>query len=152
MAIFRAQCRMQLTRTLHKHLLKSSSVQDSVHASTACVHRHMQALQARLAITAAAPANTHTRLVPNHLQIDDETVFPQQFGLPFPTHFHEVVRTICKRLFRVYAHMYHSHFKQVQALGEDAHLNTCFKHFIFFSKVSHGLLQQRSAHQQYNAE
>jgi MOB kinase activator 1 len=73
--------------------------------------------------------------VPAHLQIDDDAVFPQQFGLPFPAHFHEVVRTMFKRLFRVYAHMYHSHFKQVQALGEDAHLNTCFKHFIFFSKV-----------------
>lgn len=48
----------------------------------------------------------------------------------------EVVRTIFKRLFRVYAHIYHSHFKQVCSLGEEAHLNTCFKHFIFFVRVS----------------
>lgn len=48
----------------------------------------------------------------------------------------DVVRTIFKRLFRVYAHIYHSHFKQVCSLGEEAHLNTCFKHFIFFVQVS----------------
>ncbi len=47
----------------------------------------------------------------------------------------DVVRTIFKRLFRVYAHIYHSHFKQVCSLGEEAHLNTCFKHFIIFIKV-----------------
>jgi len=67
-------------------------------------------------------------------QIDDPSVFPAQFGMPFPPNFMEVVRTMYKRLFRVYAHMYHSHFKQICALGEEAHLNTCFKHFIFFVK------------------
>lgn len=68
-------------------------------------------------------------------QIDDPTVFPAQFGEPFPHNFMETVRTMFKRLFRVYAHIYHSHFKQICALGEEAHLNTCFKHFIFFVKV-----------------
>lgn len=47
-------------------------------------------------------------------QIDDPGVFPGQFGEPFPTNFMDVVRTIFKRLFRVYAHIYHSHFKQVE--------------------------------------
>lgn len=70
------------------------------------------------------------------LQIDDPSVFPGQFGEPFPANFMDVVRTIFKRLFRVYAHIYHSHFKQVCSLGEEAHLNTCFKHFIFFVRVS----------------
>ncbi|GBF88028.1 MOB kinase activator-like 1A [Raphidocelis subcapitata] len=65
-------------------------------------------------------------------QIDDSGVFPAQFGAPFPPDFSEVVRTIFRRLFRVYAHIYHSHFRQVCALGEEAHLNTCFKHFIHF--------------------
>jgi hypothetical protein len=46
-------------------------------------------------------------------QIDDPSVFPGQFGEPFPPNFMDVVRTIFKRLFRVYAHIYHSHFKQV---------------------------------------
>jgi len=66
------------------------------------------------------------------VQLDDENIFPQRLGAPFPKNFPDVVRTICKRLFRVYAHMYHSHFQKICALGEEAHLNTCFKHFIFF--------------------
>merc|ERR1712020_501129 len=41
-------------------------------------------------------------------------------------------KTILKRLFRVYAHIYHQHFKEVVSLGEEAHLNTSFKHFIYF--------------------
>lgn len=65
-------------------------------------------------------------------QLDDENIFPQKLGCSFPRHFPDVVRTICKRLFRVYAHMYHSHFQKICSLGEEAHLNTCFKHFILF--------------------
>lgn len=47
-------------------------------------------------------------------QVDDERVFPQSFGAPFPPNFLAVVQTIYKRLFRVYGHIYHSHFKQVR--------------------------------------
>jgi len=32
----------------------------------------------------------------------------------------------------VYAHIYHQHFPEVVQLGEEAHLNTSFKHFIYF--------------------
>jgi len=87
-------------------------------------------------------------------------IFPQRLGTPFPRNFVDNVRTICKRLYRVYvcppapqpqvccdrqvaervrgratcryAHMYHSHFQKICSLGEEAHLNTCFKHFIYF--------------------
>lgn len=31
-----------------------------------------------------------------------------------------------------YAHIYYSHFQKIVSLGEEAHLNTCFKHFYFF--------------------
>jgi MOB kinase activator 1 len=65
-------------------------------------------------------------------QIDDERLFPQQFGEPFPQGFQQVAQAILRRLFRVYAHVYHHHFRQVVALGEEAHLNTCFKHFALF--------------------
>lgn len=57
-------------------------------------------------------------------------------GTPFPPNFKEVVKTIFKRLFRVYAHIYHSHFQKIVSLKEEAHLNTCFKHFILFTTVS----------------
>ncbi len=56
-------------------------------------------------------------------------------GAPFPLNFRDVVRTIFKRLFRVYAHIYHSHFQKIVSLKEEAHLNTCFKHFILFTHV-----------------
>ena len=46
--------------------------------------------------------------------------------------FHILAKTILKRLFRVYAHIYHQHFREVVSLGEEAHLNTSFKHFIYF--------------------
>lgn len=57
-------------------------------------------------------------------------------GVPFPKNFMSVAKTILKRLFRVYAHIYHQHFDSVMRLQEEAHLNTSFKHFIFFVQVS----------------
>merc|ERR1719433_1047205 len=42
-------------------------------------------------------------------QLDDETLFPSKIGVKFLPHFQEVV-----------------------SLGEEAHLNTSFKHFIYF--------------------
>ena len=65
-------------------------------------------------------------------QLNDECLFPLQLGTPFPKNFLSVVKTIFKRLFRVYAHIYHSHFQKIVGLGAEAHLNTCFKHFIYF--------------------
>ncbi|KAJ8617714.1 hypothetical protein MRB53_013900 [Persea americana] len=55
-------------------------------------------------------------------------------GAPFPPCFREVVKTIFNRMFRVYAHIYHSHFQKIVHLKEEALLNTCFKHFILFSR------------------
>jgi MOB kinase activator 1 len=65
-------------------------------------------------------------------QLDDESIFPSKIGVPFPKSFQPLVKTIFKRLFRVYAHIYHAHFPRIVALGEEAHLNTSFKHFIYF--------------------
>ncbi|XP_029025470.1 MOB kinase activator 1B isoform X1 [Betta splendens] len=65
-------------------------------------------------------------------QLDDETLFPSKIGVPFRRNFMAVAKTILKRLFRVYAHIYHQHFDSVMQLQEEAHLNTSFKHFIFF--------------------
>lgn len=65
-------------------------------------------------------------------QLDDEAIFPSKIGVPFPKNFLSVAKNILKRLFRVYAHMYHSHFNKIVSLGEEAHLNTSFKHFIYF--------------------
>ena len=89
-------------------------------------------------------------------QLDDENLFPSKIGMhdinhnafkyildwtcfigvPFPRNFLSIAKTILKRLFRVYAHIYHQHFPEVVQLGEEAHLNTSFKHFIYFVQVS----------------
>uniref|UniRef100_A0A6A7G6E8 Mps1 binder-like protein n=2 Tax=Hirondellea gigas TaxID=1518452 RepID=A0A6A7G6E8_9CRUS len=65
-------------------------------------------------------------------QLNNEQIFPLQLGTPFPKNFTSIIKTIFKRLFRVYGHIYHSHFPKIVGLGAEAHLNTCFKHFIFF--------------------
>ena len=64
--------------------------------------------------------------------LDDEAVFPSRVDVPFPKNFPSIIRNIFKRLFRVYAHIYYSHFHKIVSLGEEAHLNTCFKHFYYF--------------------
>lgn len=66
--------------------------------------------------------------------LDDESVFPQKAGVPFPSTFPATVRAVFKRLFRVYAHVYYSHFREVVALGEEAHLNTSLMHFVLFAR------------------
>jgi MOB kinase activator 1 len=60
-------------------------------------------------------------------------IFPQRPDQPFPRTFQDTVRTIFKRLFRVFAHIYHSHWDVTVSLGAEAHLNTCFKHFMYFT-------------------
>jgi len=44
-------------------------------------------------------------------QLDNPALFPQRYGAPFPQQFEPTVRNMLKRLFRVYAHIYHSHFR-----------------------------------------
>jgi MOB kinase activator 1 len=64
--------------------------------------------------------------------LDEDSVFPSRIDQPFPKTFRDTVKNIFKRLFRIYAHIYYSHFQKIVSLGEEAHLNTCFKHFYFF--------------------
>ncbi|GJJ07599.1 hypothetical protein Clacol_001802 [Clathrus columnatus] len=64
--------------------------------------------------------------------LDDENVFPNKIGVPFPKTFRDTVRTIVRRLFRVYAHLYSNHFDHICALGIEAHLNTSYRHFFLF--------------------
>jgi MOB kinase activator 1 len=61
-------------------------------------------------------------------QVNDDKIFPSDPSVPFPKTFDKIVKDIFKRLFRIYAHLYHTHLKEINAQGEEAHLNTCFKH------------------------
>ena len=65
-------------------------------------------------------------------QIHNEKIFPSQIGVKFPADFEKTIKVIFKRLFRVYAHIYFSHFAHIQLFEAEPHLNTSFKHFIYF--------------------
>jgi len=65
-------------------------------------------------------------------KLSDPTLFPVEEGAKFPKHFMAQVKQIYKRLFRLYGHIYFSHFDKIRSIGANAHLNTCFKHFCFF--------------------
>ncbi|XP_018013673.1 MOB kinase activator-like 3 isoform X2 [Hyalella azteca] len=65
-------------------------------------------------------------------QINDEKVFPVTVDVPFPKSFMSLCKKILSRLFRVFVHVYIHHFDRVVAIGAEAHVNTCYKHFYYF--------------------
>ncbi|XP_003386188.1 PREDICTED: MOB kinase activator 3B-like [Amphimedon queenslandica] len=65
-------------------------------------------------------------------QINDENIFPSQVGTPFPKTFLATCKKILTRLYRVFVHVYIHHFDKLIAIGAEAHINTCYKHFYFF--------------------
>lgn len=75
-------------------------------------------------------------------QVNDTKIFPEDQDVKFPRTFKSVVRKIFSRLFRLYAHIYRNHMKDVTAVGAEAHLNSCFRHFIQFVK-EFKLLQEK---------
>eukprot|EP00730_Choanoeca_flexa_P005702 TRINITY_DN12004_c1_g1_i10.p1 TRINITY_DN12004_c1_g1~~TRINITY_DN12004_c1_g1_i10.p1 ORF type:complete len:238 (+),score=61.12 TRINITY_DN12004_c1_g1_i10:168-881(+) len=85
-------------------------------------------------IKCAAPEYIDYLMTWVQFQLEDQELFPSKIGVAFPQRFLGQVKVILKRLFRVYAHMYHSHFNKIVSLGEEPHLNTSFKHFIYFVK------------------
>jgi len=80
------------------------------------------------------PAPVYIDLLLNWVneQISNPKLFPVDEKASFPSNFKSAVKDIYKRLFRLYAHIYYSHFEKIVAIGAKAHLNTCFKHFVFF--------------------
>jgi MOB kinase activator 1 len=67
-------------------------------------------------------------------QIDDPTLFPMHGDQPFPSNFPKVIAAITRRLFRIFAHIYHHCLAIVIDLGAEPHLNTSFKHLLFFAR------------------
>lgn len=66
-------------------------------------------------------------------QLSDEDIFPtESVDKEFPDDFQSVCKAIARRLFRVFAHIYHHHLTQVRAAKIEAHMNTNLKHFIYF--------------------
>lgn len=63
-------------------------------------------------------------------KLSDPVFFPTNGE--FPLDFRQKLSPIFKRLFRMYAHLYHSHFKQLKEAHMEATLNLCFKHISYF--------------------
>lgn len=78
-------------------------------------------------------------------QINNEEIFPVHENASFPPDFLEnYVKNIFKRLFRIFAIIYHMHFAAIEKVDAAGHLNTCFKHFVFFL-LEFDLLDEKEA-------
>jgi MOB kinase activator 1 len=70
---------------------------------------------------------------------EDDEVSLRVFQTP---QFAALCGQIFRRVFRVYGIIYSSFFGTLEALDMAPHLNTCFKHFLFFC-TEFGLLPER---------
>lgn len=81
------------------------------------------------------PATKYIELLMDwvELQVNNEELFPQTAGVPFPRNYMATVKKIMTRLFRVFVHVYLHHFDKMVVLGAEAHVNACYKHFYYFA-------------------
>lgn len=69
-------------------------------------------------------------------QIDQEKLFPVRSEEPISTKDTiNTTRLIFLCLYRILSHIYFCHYNSVLALGEGAHLNTLFSHFMAFALI-----------------
>jgi len=66
--------------------------------------------------------------------LDDENVFPTKAGREFSQNFPSTVRHIYRQLLRVFAHIYHAHFKELLHLRSEPHFNSLFAHYLSFGR------------------
>ncbi|CAK0906905.1 unnamed protein product [Prorocentrum cordatum] len=78
-----------------------------------------------------------------HEQLSNRDVFPIDEGALFPEESERVAQQLSRRMFRVYAHAYLSHFARVQEENLEAELNFCYKHFLYFVKDRFDLVGDR---------
>eukprot|EP00443_Scrippsiella_acuminata_P095651 CAMPEP_0115559232 /NCGR_PEP_ID=MMETSP0271-20121206/99853_1 /TAXON_ID=71861 /ORGANISM="Scrippsiella trochoidea, Strain CCMP3099" /LENGTH=237 /DNA_ID=CAMNT_0002993283 /DNA_START=88 /DNA_END=801 /DNA_ORIENTATION=- len=79
----------------------------------------------------SAPEYMKNLVLYTESKLSDRRLFPID-GSALPPEFINEVTTMCRRLFRVYAHAYLSHFQAFQDNEAEAHLNCYFKHFLYF--------------------
>ncbi|KAJ8599090.1 hypothetical protein CTAYLR_008882 [Chrysophaeum taylorii] len=65
--------------------------------------------------------------------IGDATVFPDDERAEYPAEFVIATRRIIRRLFHIYAHVYHTHFSALVALRCDQVVNELFRRFTLFA-------------------
>lgn len=70
-------------------------------------------------------------------QLNNENIFPTEPSVSFPRDFQKTVRSIFRRLIRVYCHIYHAHFHDIQGYGCTEQLNSVARYFVSFGKTFH---------------
>jgi len=75
-------------------------------------------------------------------QINNEAVFPTKETSKFPENFEAIASKMFTRIFRIFAIIYHSHFENLEKLDAASHLNTVFKHFVYFT-LEYDLLPEK---------
>lgn len=71
--------------------------------------------------------------------ITDMYMYVIHTGVTFPRNFLTISKTILKRLFRVYAHIYHAHFDDVIELREEVCIPNAVAVYILCMCVIHTL-------------
>ncbi|KAJ8049734.1 MOB kinase activator 3B [Holothuria leucospilota] len=82
----------------------------------------------------ALPANEYIGHLMDWVEklINNDKIFPADVDVPFPKNFFATCKKIMTRLYRVFVHVYIHHFDMLGAIGAEAHINTCYKHFYYF--------------------
>ena len=98
--------------------------------------------------TKAAPTTTASLITPSAHSANNSGTSTPVAGQPgnwigkeggFPQSFFQTCKAIYKQMFRVFAHIYHTHFDKIVHLSLEAHWNSFFAHFIHFARVrTHG--------------
>lgn len=63
----------------------------------------------------------------------------------YPENYMTVMQIIFKKLFRVYAHVYHHHLNEFIKQNAEIHLNTSFKYFGMFVREFHLISRKEEA-------
>ncbi|KAF8582830.1 hypothetical protein K439DRAFT_121036 [Ramaria rubella] len=82
------------------------------------------------------PAPTYIDYVMTWLQnlLDDDAVFPTKFGQDFQPTFPSTTKHMYRQMLRVFAHIYHAHYRDILHLRSEPHFNSLFAHFLAFGR------------------
>ena len=58
----------------------------------------------------------------------------KKYKYRFPSEFKSIISKMCRRIVRVFGHIYYIHYQEIQQLKMDTYLNTSFQYFLYFIK------------------
>lgn len=64
--------------------------------------------------------------------LNDNSLFPDAYDYNFSNGYSPTLKRVYTRLFRCFAIVYSSHYTALEELNATAHINTLFKHFMYF--------------------